>query len=402
MQFNTFISSIKDLERCVNAPHLHEVLLEPIVLARQGQLSKAKVHDLAKKAWKKQLRPVLIWDVLMPERVMRTICDQLKDWQLSLFGAIRVCDPGAAYWLKTHFPQIPIQLIVETVNHNLEALQGWCEIFSDSLERLVLSIELPEEKLIEYCQTLPVPCELLGVGPILLFYSPRSLLINPLLERQNIEATEDIDSLYRFNPDSPLYLEATAAFADNPNRHFPTLETAHGTFMFLDKDQFILDQLDGLREAGLHTVRLDLRHLSQEDNVAIDIDQICRLVLENPAKIRETWFRETRAPFFKANRTTALFPRMKSKLSEYRNDACLAEVMAGESGKYVVFYTWRSFEISQIQGMVLPTGEEIVPQDVIFRTVNGESVDRFEPEQILVTNWIKKAVPGSLLLGKMS
>jgi len=270
------------------------------------------------------------------------------------------------------------------------------------LERLVLSIELPEEKLIEYCQTLPVPCELLGVGPILLFYSPRSLLVNPLLERQNIEATEDIDSLYRFNPDSPLYLEATAAFADNPNRHFPTLETAHGTFMFLDKDQFILDQLDGLREAGLHTVRLDLRHLSQEDNVAIDIDQICRLVLENPAKIRETWFRETRAPFFKANRTTALFPRMKSKLSEYRNDACLAEVMAGESGKYVVFYTWRSFEISQIQGMVLPTGEEIVPQDVIFRTVNGESVDRFEPEQILVTNWIKKAVPGSLLLGKMS
>ncbi|MFP5274741.1 U32 family peptidase [Coleofasciculus sp.] len=402
MQFNTFVSSIHDLERCVNAPHLHEVLLEPILLARQGQLSKAKVHDLARQAWENELRPVLVWDLLMPERVMRIICNHLKDWELSHFGAIRVCDPGAAYWLKTHFPEIPIQLIVETGNHNLEALQGWCEILSESLERLVLSIELPEEKLIEYCQTLPVPCELLGVGLILLFYSPRSLLVNPLLESQHTEGTEEIDSLYRFNPDSPLYLEATAAFADNPNRHFPTLETAHGTFMFLDKDQFILDRLDGLCEAGLHTIRLDVRHLSQEDNVAVDIDKICRQILEDPAKLRENWFRETRAPFFKANRTTALFPRMKSKLSEYRNDTCLAEVLAGESGKYVVFYTWRSFEISQIQSMVLPTGEAIVPQDVIFRNINGEPLDSFEPEQILVTNWIKKAVPGSLLLGKNS
>lgn len=401
MEFNTFVSTIKDLECCVNAPHLHEVLLEPIVLARQGKLSQANVHDLAKQAWQKELRPVLVWDVLMPERVMQTICNQLKDWQLSLFAAIRVCDPGAAYWLKTHCPEIPIQLIVETGNHNIEALRGWCEMFADSLERLILSIELPEEKLIEYCQTLPVPCELLGVGSILLFYSPRSLLVNPLVKTQNTEATKELDSLHQFNPNSPLYLEATAAFADNPNRHFPTVETVHGTFMFLDKDQFILDRLDRLREAGLHTVRLDLRHRGQDGNLAVDIDKICHQLLENPATLRQTWFRETRAPFFNANRTTALFPRMKSKLAEYRNDACLAEVIAGESGKYVVFYTWRSFEISQVQSMVLPTGETIPLQDVVFRNVNGESVDTFEPEQILVTDWIKKAVPGTLLLGNM-
>jgi U32 family peptidase len=389
MQFNTFVSSIADIERCANAANLHEVLLEPALLARQGKLSEEKVHLLAAEARKRGLRPVLVWDILMPERVMEMVCDRLlQKWHLNCFDAIRVCDPGAAYWLLIHFPEIPLQLIVETGNHNLESLLGWCEIFSGSLERLVLSIELPEEKLIEYCQTLPVACELLGVGQILLFYSPRSLLAKHLAEEDN------------FNPDSPLYLEATAAFADSPNRHFPTWETAHGTLMFLDKDQFILDKLDGLQAAGLHTVRLDLRHLEQEGDVAVNIDIICGQILGNPASLRVNWSRETRAPFFKANRTTALFPRMKSKVTDYRNDACLAEVLAGEGGKYVVFYTMRAFEVSQIKSMIMPTGEEIkLPPEVTFRNLNGEQLNCFESEQILVTDWIKKAVPGSLLLG---
>ena len=254
--------------------------------------------------------------------------------------------------------------------------------------RQFLQVAESEEKLIEYCQALPVACELLGVGQILLFYSPRSLLVEHLAEDN-------------FNPNSPLYLEATAAFADNPNRHFPTLETAHGTFMFLDKDQFILDKLDALQAAGLHTVRLDLRHLEQEGDVAVDIERICRKILSDPASLRLNWSRETRAPFFKANRTTALFPRMKSKVTDYRNDACLAEVLAGEGGKYVVFYTMRPFEVSQIKTMIMPTGEEIkLPQSVSFRNLNGEQIDTFESEQILVTDWIKKAVPGSLLLGQ--
>jgi putative protease len=392
MQFNTFVSSVEDIERCVKAPNLQEVLLEPALTARLGKLPEKRVHSLASEAVQRGLRPVLVWDVLMPERVMTLVCDQLRQWDLNRFGAIRVCDPGAAYWLKTHFPQMPLQFIAETGNHNLESLRGWCDIFSGSLDRLVLSIELPQEKLAQYCQTLPVACELLGVGQILLFYSPRSLLAGHIGR-----GVGEFPQLL----DAPL--EATAAFAEAPNRHFPTLETAHGTFMFLDKDQFILDRLDTLDNAGLHTVRLDLRHLCQEGDVAVNIDKICRKILSDPASLRLTWPRETRAPFFKVNRTTAVFPRMKSKLSEYRNDVCLAEVLAGEGGKYVVFYTLRPFEVSLIKSIMLPTGEEIeVPQGVTFHNLKGELLDIFEPEQILLTNWIKKAVPGALLLGKNS
>ncbi|MGB3508447.1 MAG: U32 family peptidase [Microcoleaceae cyanobacterium] len=390
MQFNTFVSSINDLEKCVNAPNLQEILLQPIILARQGQLSQQQLQSLASAAIQHNLRPVLVWDILMPEKVMSQICQQLTQWDMSKFSAVRVCDPGAAWWLKTHYPTIALQLIVETGNHNLEALRGWCDIFSDSLERLILSIELPEQKLIEYCQTLPVGCEILGVGQILLFYSPRSLLSPHLL---------DSDSKPEVN------LQTTVSSEDSNNRPFPTVETVHGTFMFLDKDQFILDKLDGLEQAGLDMVCLDLRHLGRDGDVAVDIDQICSQVLTDPSALRKNWPRPTRSPFFNANRTTSIFSRMKSKhkLVQYREEVGLAEVLAGESGNYVVFQSLRPFAVAQVENLIVPTGEEIeIREEIVFRNLNGEVVESCDREQILITDWIKKAMPGSLLLGNNS
>jgi len=388
MQFNTFVSSINDLERCVNAPNLKEVLLQPTLLARQGQLSEQQTRSLVSRATKYGLHPVLVWDILMPEQTMKNICQQLSLWELSKFPTVRVCDPGAAWWLKTHHPNIALQLTVETGNHNLEALRGWCEIFSDSLERLILSIELPEKKLIEYCQKLPVACEILGVGQILLFYSPRSLLSPHLL---------DSDS------EKKLPLQTTVSSEDSNNRRFSTLETAHGTFMFSDKDQFILDKLEGLEQSGLHTVCLDLRHFGQNGDVAVDIDKICTHILTDPVSLRKNWGNPTQSTFFKGNRTTSMFSRMKSKhkLVKYRQDVGLAEVVAGESGNYVVFQSLRPFAITQIEKIIIPTGEEIeIPAEIVFRNLNGEIVESFDREQILITDWIKKAMPGSLLLGK--
>ena len=387
MQFNTFVSSINDLNRCINAPNLQEVLLQPTLLAKQGQLSRQQIHSLASTATEYSLRPILVWDILMPEQVMSQICQQLTQWDISKFAAVRVADPGAAWWLKMNYPTIALQLIVETGNHNLEGLRGWCEIFSDSLERLILSIELPEQKLIEYCQTLPVACEVLGVGQILLFYSPRSLLSPHLL---------DSDSEEKFP------LQTTVSSEDSNNRPFPTLETAHGTFMFLDKDQFILDKLEGLQEAGLQTVCLDLRHLGIDGDVAVDVDKICSQILTDPVSLRKNWARPTRSPFFNANRTTSIFSRMKSKhkLVQYRQEIGLAEVLAGESGNYVVFQSLRPFAVTQIEKIIIPTGEEIeIPTEIVFRNLNGEVVESCDREQIIITDWIKKAMPGSLLLG---
>ncbi|MGC9525614.1 MAG: U32 family peptidase [Limnospira sp.] len=384
MRFNTFVGSVGDLERCRVCPNLKEVLLEPTLLARRGQLTVAEVRSLSEAAKKWGLRPVLVWDILMPERLMAEICDRISDWNIGQFAAIRVCDPGAAEWLTIHYPNLPIQLILETGNHNFEALMGWCELFAGSLERLILSTELPEHQLIEYCRKLPVPCEVLGVGRILLFYSPRSLLSSIVSEGENRQ-----------------FIETTARTEESGNRPLPTLETPHGTFLFLDKDWFILDQLDGLKNAGLHTLRLDLRHLGNNGDVAVDVDRICRQISEDPVMLKKNWPVEARSPFFNANRTTSIFPRMKSKskIARYRDEFCVAEALAGESGKYVVFQTLRPFHISEIDKIVIPTGQTVkIPETVVFKNLSGEGVERCDRDRILITDWIKKVTPGSLIL----
>ncbi|EDZ93215.1 U32 family peptidase [Limnospira fusiformis KN01] len=384
MIFNTFVGSLEDLDRCARVANLGEVLLEPFLLARQGKLTAPEVFFLAEEAKKRGLRPVLVWDILMTEGVMMQIVDRLCDWDLLNFAAIRVCDPGAAEWLIVHYPQLPIQLIVETGNHNFEALTGWCELFAGCLERLILSIEIPENKLIKYCQKLPVPCEVLGVGRILLFYSPRSLLAEHISEENN-----------------QGFLEVKARAEENGDRPLPAVETHHGTFLFLDKDWFILDQLEGLQKAGLHTLRLDLRHFGKNGNLAPDIDQICEQIFTDPVTLKNHWQTEARSPFFKANRTTSIFSRMKSKskISHYRNDLCVAEALGGESGKYIVFQVLRPFDISEINQVVIPTGEKVnIPETVTFKNLQGYPITKGDRDQIIITNWIKKVTPGSLIL----
>ena len=407
MNLNTFASSTRDIEQCAVAsaldgnPRLDEVLIEPALLARQGVLSMGKATELALSAVAHGLRPVLAWDILLPEREMAALAPQLLRWDVEPFAAIRVSDIGAAAWIRQEWPSMPIQLLVEAGSHNREALLGWCQAFGDALERLILSIELPEEKLIDYSRTLPVACEVLGAGPILLFYSPRSLLASPLRHplRQEVDEGEDVD----------VWIAATAVSEHTHARQLPTIETRHGTFLFLDRDQFILDRLDGLRAGGLQTVRIDLRHLSRGDrhkddtpgdeiHSAAQIVEICRKLRDDPKALRASWPRPTRAPFFRTNRTTAQFSRMKSQLHRYRDEACLAEVVASERNRYVAYQALQSFRVEAAQRILLPTGEERpLPRRTRFRTPAGEFVEECQADQIIITDWIGRTVPGSLL-----
>lgn len=361
---------------------MYEVLLEPAWLAREGRLTQTEADHLATLAKEAGLRTILVWDILMPEDVMQGLEPQLHQLNWSLYDVVRVNDVGAAQWIRTHLPEKPIHWNVETGNHNMDGLLLWCDLLAPALERMVVSIELPEEKLMEVCQTLPVPCELLGAGRILLFYSPRSLLAKHIAEA----------------PETQGRYEAIVASDHSNFKPMPSVETQHGTFLFLDKDQFVLDRLERVLEAGLHTVRIDLRHLSEPGDAATGIEETVGLAASDPSRLRKEWPRPTRATFFKANNTTAQFSKMKAKHHAHRDAASVAEILTSEKPDYLVVRALRDFSPRDVHRLMVPSGEEAeLSASLEATTLQGEPVEQVEQGQIVVTNWVKRACTGALL-----
>lgn len=381
MLFNTFVASFEDIQAAARIDSIQEVLLEPMLLARQGKLTQHQLHSLAKEARRHDLSPVLVWDILMTDSSLSAVSDRLRDWNLDCFSAVRAADMGVAQWLSEQYPQIPLQLSVENGNHNLRGLLAWCDLFKASLSRLVLSIELTEETLAEYCQAIPVDCELLGAGRILLFYSPRELL-SPLMP-----AT-----------DSPL-LETVIKTKEYGNRAFPTQESIHGTLMYFDKDQFLLDRYQNLKACGFHTIRIDVRHFSPEQLRQLPLAKICRDSINKSALLKKEWPFLIKAPFFRSNRTSAIFPRLKSKLSSLKDTSCLAQCIGSKNGEYAIFQTLHPFERNQVRQMILPTQITVdIPDDVTFHTISGEKLGQCGPNQTIIMSWMKRTASGAILV----
>jgi len=391
MKFSTYVRTLQDIRRCESTRFVEEVLIEPALIAQQGDLTKVEVECLNDHLRKSRLKSVLVWDVLMTGSSFDRICQELRDGSLDCFGAVRVKDLGAAAWLQSNYPDIPLQLILEGSSHNLEAMMGWIEYFGNQLEKIVLSIELPEKKMVRYCKEVPVKFEVLGAGPILIFNSPRRLLSRVL-------SPEEDDS----NPDP--WLKSVSFSEESQNRKFATKQTPHGTLMFLDKDHFILDRLENLEASGIETVRIDLRDLSENGEAACGIERICQLVQEKDPSVRKWWPKKTLTPFFRSNGTTKQLKHLKSELHALRDESCLAQVISGEKGNHVVLYSLREFDTSQKKTMILPSGEELAFPDFEFRDSRGMVVKKCEADRVFVVPWIRKACNGALikrLLGRV-
>ncbi len=384
MKISTYAATALDIERCRKAPDLEEVMIEPALLALEGRLSMDDAERLGTLARGSSLKPVLVWDVLMTHSTFQATCADLKRRDLDRFDAIRVKDLGAAAWLQSNHPGTPLQLILEGNSHNMEAIKGWVEHFGDQLETVVLSIELPEKKLIQYCEEIPTKFEILGAGPILIFYSPRHLLSRALMPEESVSNAE-------------LWMTATSSSEESQGRAFVTKQTPHGTLMFLNKDQFILDKLQNLEDAGLDTVRVDLRDRGECLDAASGIEDTCRLIRKKDPSIRRRWPRRTLAPFFGANATSKQFERLKSKLHALRDESCLAQVISGENGKFMVLYAIRGFDSAQAKQLVLPNGEVLAFPPIKFLDSRGKAVERCEANRVFVISWVRKACNGALV-----
>jgi putative protease len=383
MKFTTFVTSKEDILACAAAPSLEEVLIEPSSLSREGRLSIEEAEALAKEAIQHGLKPTLVWDILMTETDFDNRSKLVAGMNLDLFSAIRTQDPGAAMWVRDNAPGKALQFVVENSNHNMPGLTRWVAELRP--QRMILSTQLPEDKLIACCKQLGTECEVLGAGKILLFYSKRHLL------QANFRNEEDANDAH--------WIYADSSSEESASRPFPTIENEHGTFMYLNKDHFILDSLARLDEAGMHTIRIDLRDLQAGENAAKGIETICAMTLARDPGLDTVWTRPTSAPFFKRNRTDKQFARMKPQTRLLRDAKCVAEVVSVERGELLGLFTLRDFDTQGASfKFVAHDGSELPAELQTFSDITGNSLSTCSAHQVVRCQWVKGVKAGAILV----
>lgn len=304
MKYVSFANSLHDLSILKNEGH-DEVILGHRDYSRFGKLDDEAFFELSTRARELSMRVVFEWDILMTENVFEKLSTRLESFT-SQVDIMRVQDPGALEWTlkKTSFP---IQFVAENANRNLSSLQGWCEYIGSRLNRLVLSIELARTTLKEFIEKLDVPCELLGFGRILLFYTPRNLL-SPLESSQKVSFNEELSAL--------------GESEESPHRGFPIIENRHGTFMFHIKEFCLLEFREDLAQMGLSHFRVDLRW--QDLALIQDLDNL-----------KENYPQDLMKGFFLVNKTDVLFPKLKNSRLQKREGNYIGEVIESEKSKHL-------------------------------------------------------------------
>ena len=271
--------------------------------------------------FKKSQNAILEWDLLVDQNQLERGLKFISTLPKALQKIIRVSDPGVLFSLLEKFPSTKIQLNLEVGNHNLRALQTWVDYLGDRLDRVILSIELPKEKIKTYISSFPsVSFELLGLGRVLLFYTPRQLL-SP--HRQRVH-------------NRPL--EVKAKSEESAHKGFSVLESKHGTLMYNTKDFSVLPYLDELKKMGLAYIRVDHRPYQNEEIIPKIEDLILNFSKEKATEIQASWPVKTNVGFYKKNKSDVLFKKLKnSKLKEAAEDS-VGEVLEYKRGKYTAFF----------------------------------------------------------------
>jgi putative protease len=362
MKLTTYARSLHDLNLC-REHGVTDVILEPKSCARFGVLTSEEFITLSKRARELGLRVLLEWDILMVESTFAQVSSGIQEL-LGSVDTIRVQDPGALEWCLKN-TTLPLQFIAENGNHNLKGLQGWIDLAEGRMERIILSIELSQHVIEEYVQKLTVPCELLGLGRILLFYTPRQLL-SPLVS-ESFASNEG--------------LSAVGESEESPHKGFPIVENRHGTFMFHIKEFCLLEYRESLAGFGLGYFRIDLRWAG----IGL-IAEINRPIEE----FKDLYPQDLMRGFYLVNKTDVLFPKLKNHRLQKREGNYLGEVMDAEKGEHlaILVKNARGMKIGDRLRILHPKGEEFSIEVRLLRNLALEPIDHIDEGKICLIPYI--------------
>lgn len=292
MQITAPISNLEQLQTLVDCG-VTECLIAGRELSRWGELYLSNMEKIFDHAEQFGINPVLVWDVLMEERKFDHCRKYFDALPAKLKQRVRVQDLGALEYIRQNYPDSKLQLVVEHGNHNLIGLKAYESYAGEQLERLILSNEIPFEKLKQFRSELRTPLEVLVMGKNLIFYGQRKLL-SPL-------TGEEKD-----------FIRATANSEETPHKGFSLLENKHGTFMFNTKDICLVTVSEKLQDLSIQYGRIDVWHLESPQLFAATVSQLNEPNEKNLNSFLEIYGEKSHRGFFHVNKSNVLFPKLKN------------------------------------------------------------------------------------------
>jgi len=335
-------------------------MLEHADLSRSGRGNLERITALAHWARETGKRTVLVWDLLADDTALANGAALVRRLLELPIDAIRVQDPGIAAYVARAFPQLQLQLILEVGNHNRGGIEAWIRHLKPA--RVVLSNEIPLKTLASFCTYLGVETEILALGRLLIFYSPRQL-VTPVEE----------DEVH--DPHGVLQRFATEAVS---GKHFPIVENRHGSFMYYEKDLFLVPHLSEIEAAGLTHVRLDLAPYEE----AVLQPLVAYLAGGQEADLAS--LKSFLAPrltrgFFKSNRTDKQFARLTNPNLAFREDlAFVGTVVETAKKKYTAIHTQVSLSVGDTLCFAIPEGSLLAHEVHWLRDGAGNPVAQAE------------------------
>jgi len=369
-----------------------EVLLGHQMLSTLGTLGTDELHSLANSALKLGLRPILLWDTLMRDAEFDRAVNCIKKIDLKLFSAVRVMDPGALEYILEE-TLLPVQLILRTGNHNIESILGWINYNKARTEKVILSSELPKKRIEEYVKVIPVKTEVLGLVPILLFYTPRYLLTYQSTSGDG-ERGEDSFNL----------LTAMASCEENTHKGFRVVETKHGTLVFHAKDYCLLEQINELKSMGVTSFQMDFRLEKSESFILEQIKKVAVLCKSFDPVFYQEWASSypnkiTRC-FYQANATDVLFKKLKNTTTQRVDHSFVGEVIESVRDRHIIVHvTGNARELTKGNELkiITPMGKQVLFTVGSIRDLDGNQKEEIASGDFAVLPYIRSVTPTSVI-----
>jgi hypothetical protein len=350
-----------------------EILLQTRSFCRCGGIED---HDLAtvtgilKQSGK---RIVLAWDCLSKDREINEAAGKLERF-IKQFDAIRFLDPGIGSFLKTNFPDCELELSLEHGSFNKHAILSWIKTFLPQLTRVVLSNQLPFFVIESLRSLITVEMELLGYGPLEIFYSRRKLL------------TKQLVSSNRFSN------KLTLASDDRPNQKNQVFQTEKGTIVYYDKRLNIFEHHNEIGMAGINVLRLE--YLYQDE-----LKQLVE-ILEDPNWVKSLGLQkqgEFIQGFFDNNLSHKLFTELSNKHLIFQKETQAGVILETVKQHYCIIRLDQPTTLPQSIEICTPDGKNIRSVLIEIMDLKGQNHIRKVKPGVYQFSWIKYATPGSVI-----